>query len=162
MASEKIPFIWKTIIDNNLITSGSPYIEKNGHIKKIYYRKSVTNNKIKYDSVCEIDNELVKYDSRTGITEYDDQIYIEIVDIKKPKFIRHNYDLIWFYSNNISKDQWDCISDLIQDNFDEDANICPYRMIKPDTYYYYDFSHNDFEELDININDILNYGIEIK
>lgn len=82
MANEKIPFIWKTIIDNNLITSGSPYIEKDGHIKKIYYRKSVTNNKIEYDSVCEIDNELVKYNSRTGITEYGDQIYIKIENIK--------------------------------------------------------------------------------
>ena len=85
MANEKIPFIWNTIIDNNLITSGLPYIEKDGHIKKIYYRKSITNNKIKYDSVCDISNELVKYDSRTGITEYGDQIYIEIINTKKTK-----------------------------------------------------------------------------
>lgn len=161
MANEKIPFIWSTIINNNLITAGSPYIEKDGHIKKIYYRKSVTNNKIEYDSVCEIDNELVKYNSRTGITEYGDQIYIEIENVKKPKFIRHTYDLIWFYSNNISEAQWYHIEDEIRDNFDEDAAICPYDMIKPNTYYYYDFSSYDFEELSTNIN-ILNCGIEIK
>lgn len=160
MASEKIPFIWDTIINNKLITVGVPYIKNDGHIKHIYYRKSVTNNKIEYDSVCEIDNELVKYDSRTGITEYGDQIYIEIENIKKPKFIRH-YDLIWFYSNNISEDQWTYIEDIIQDNFDDDVNLCSYHTIKPDTYYYYDFILNDFEELDTNI-DILNYGMEIK
>lgn len=104
---------------------------------------------------------MVKYDSCTGITEHGDQIYIEIVDTKKPKFIRHNYDLIWFYSNNISEDQWGYISDLIQEEVDGDADICPYHMIKPNTYYYYNFSNYEFEELNININ-ILDYGLEIK
>lgn len=161
MENEKIPYILNTIINSNIITTGVPYIEKNGDIKKIYYQKSITNNEIEYDSVCVIDSEFVKYNSRTGITEYGDQIYIEIRDIKKPQFVKHNYDLIWFYSSNISEDQWDYVLNLVQDKFDEDADICSYYMIKPDTYYYYDFLYNDFKELNTNIN-IPNYGIEIK
>lgn len=162
----EVKFIWEDIqreaSENFARTEGLPYIKRDGEIKKIYYRKSVTNNKIKYDSFCEIDNELVKYDSRTGITEYGDQIYITLCKGAKVKFVQH-LSFIWFYSDNIVEENWDNIERMIIENYDDECLLSDFSRIKPHTYYYYNFDSNDFDEFNKPDNlSLSRIGIEIK
>lgn len=162
----EVKFIWEELQreahENLAKTEGLPYIKRDEKIYKIYFHKSVTNSKIKYDSVCEIDNELVKYDSRTGITEYGDQIYITMCKGAKVSFVKH-YSFIWFYSDNIIEENWDNIEQMIKENYDDECLLSSFKHIKPHVYYYYDFDSNDFEEFNKPDNlSLSRIGIEIK
>ena len=159
-------YIWEDLQretrENYAKIEGLPYIKRDDKILKIYFRKSITNNKIKYDSVCEIDNELVKYDSHTGITEYGDQIYITLRKGTKLIRVKHN-DFIWFYSDNISKESWNDLEDIIREEYDDECLLSSFKHIKPHVYYYYDFDSNDFEEFNKPDNlSLSRIGIEIK
>ena len=159
-------FIWEDLQrearENCVKTEGLPYIKKDGEIKKIYYRKTVTNNKVKFDSFCEINNELVKYDSRTGITEYGDQIYITLRKGTKITCVQHN-GFIWFYSDNISEESWNDLEDIIRERYDDECLLGSFDHIKPHTYYYYNFDSNDFDEFTKPDNlSLSRIGIEIK